>query len=195
MVTTVLISIVAVIVGGSYVLIFSRLFKTVAEERGRHEKAKERFYKELKRRIDLGVIQNLDDVTLIQRSIAAEERSDLLAVEELAVLLEGYLLKVSERDEFQFVKSLLEVERTEKPYSILSDRERAIAETLKKTIEAQQRELSLAQLQELTASLGVKLQAAYEEVSSSRMWTRLGAIGTVAGLVLAVALGLAGFLT
>lgn len=180
----------------TYGLFFRRLLVGETEARGGLDKAKGLFYEELERRFELGVIATADNIALVQRSIAAQEKSQSFAEEELAALLEGYLLKVTEKDRFQSIQSLLDTERKEKPFSVLPDKERVIADRLKKAIELTQTDFAINQLNELVTSLGTKFQASQEELSSSRTWSRLGVYGTIAGLILTIVVGLlVGFLT
>lgn len=172
------------------VLIFGE--RTDKVEAKLSKKSEEMLFNELRKQIDLGVVKNLEDVALIQRSIAEKEKFSFFASKELAPLLECYLLQVTssssskkKKEHFYFIKSLIDQARTEKPFSILPDKERALAITLKESIESKDKKASSERLEELVTSLGVKLQSANEEREKTRRWTRISAVAGVGGIVVA----------
>ena len=152
--------------------------------------ARERFFEELERQIDFGVIANLEDVVRIQRSIADERGSQRLERTDIKRLLEGYLLRVSgsEKDaervhnRFEFFKRLL----SEEPFAILPEREQAIAQSLRQDIGDQRQDEALRHLQELVSSMGTRYQALDEQMGRTRAWTMLGAVFGILAVVVAV---------
>lgn len=178
-----------VLLGLSLVLIFGGRTDKVEAKPSR--KSEEMFFNELRKQINLGVIKNLEDVALIQRSIAEKEKFYFFTSKELAPLLECYLLQITsssskkKKEHFYFIKSLIDQARTEKPFSNLPDKERALAITLKESIERGDKKTSSERLEELVTSLGVKLQSANKEIEKTRRWTRISAVAGIGGIVVA----------
>ena len=159
----------------------------------RYIKAKNRFYKELDKRMDLGVVKKLEDITLIQQSAAEEIGSARLASQDLTSLLSTYLSKITEKGKlktkekkqrFQSIRLLIDEARKKKPFSGLPEKEQELAISLKDSIEAGNKQLSIKKLEELATSLGVELQSAREEINRNRRWTILSALGGLGGIVL-----------
>lgn len=74
----------------------------------------------------------------------------------------------------------------EKPFGILPDKEREMALGLQKSIEKKNSDAALKQLEELTNSLGERLKAEIRSSRRTKMWTVIGAIAGILGLVITV---------
>ena len=83
-------------------------------------RAKKSFFRKLQNKMKQGIIKNLEDVTLVQDSIAKTRKFYPLASRNIDSLLVEYLDHLSDRDKkgFRLVKSLIIQARAEKPLFI-----------------------------------------------------------------------------
>lgn len=153
--------------------------------------ARNDFYEEVDRQLDLGVITNLQDIVRIQRSIAEETRISPFERIDVKRILESYLLRVSGSDKdpelvrqrFELLKEYLNQE----PLAILPETEQAIVQRLNQDIQDGLHDEAFRHLRELVSSIGARYQALNEQVSRTRTWTMIGAIGGILGIAVAVA--------
>lgn len=140
-----------------------------------------------------GLISDLKDVERM-REIASVEQPTVAQV-ALSTVLKRWMFDILKRwenvsaeelqTEYEFVGFLLEKEEAERPFSILPDKEQALATKLRDCIEKgdEDKQESFALLSELTTSLGTKIQVKEEEVRSTRRWgvysTGFGATGVL----------------
>jgi len=145
-------------------------------------KAKKRFFQELDTRWELGFIKNIEDIISLLHAISKTEKSTSLDSTEIADLLGEYLLQMTsakieevDKEKFSFFEQLVDEQRIEEPFSVLPDRERGFAIALRRSIENNNRDDALQQLNELVDSMGVRLSTAENELEKNRIWTRVGA--------------------
>ena len=152
-----------------------------------YDEAKDTLFEELDAMWELDLLKSLEDVLSTRRRVAKVKKSSRLESAEIIDLLDEYFTNITSEAEINkqkllFVKELADRQMEEEPFSILPDKERAVASTLKKSIEAGDKVDSLRQLEELVNSIGSLLNSAKEEVNKIRMWTKASvflAVGTV----------------
>ena len=145
---------VAVAVTAYVTFMYSLLQRKIGQRGGTLRKAKELFFEELRRRITLGVIQDLDDVTMVKSWAGREEESRRFESMPLDELLEEFLSIVTRggedegraKEEYIFVESLIDTKRAQEPFSILPGEEKTKAQRLQQSIESGQKEDAMSRL-------------------------------------------------
>jgi len=170
------------------------LRRRVGQRGGTFRKAKELFFEELRRRITLGVLQDLDDVDMVKNWARRQEESIQFETMPLDELLEEFLSIIT-RDaedderakvEYRFVESLIDTKRAQEPFSILPSEEKAMAQRLQQSIESGQAEDALSRLQELVNSLGGRMQGLNRAVTRNRNLAIVAAIASISAIPLAI---------
>lgn len=160
-----------------------------------YEKAKKRFFQDLDTRWELGFIKNIEDITSLRHAISKTEKSTSLDSTEIADLLDEYLLQMTsakieevEKEKFSFFEQLVDQQRVEEPFSVLPDRERGFAIALRRSIENNNKDDALHQLNELVDSMGARLSTVETELKKNRIWTRVGAYLGGAAVIITIIL-------
>jgi len=161
----------------------------------RYRNAKKRFFQELNTRWKLGFIKNTDDITSLRRAVARREKSARLESREISDLLDEYSLEITsakvekiDKEKLGFVKGLLDQQAIEEPFSVLPDKERALAVALRNSIEDEKKDDALQQLNGLVESVGTRLNTAEEEVNKNRMWTRASVFVGIGAVIITIIL-------
>ncbi len=160
-----------------------------------HEKAKKRFFQDLDTRWELAFIKNIEDIISLRHAISKTEKSISLDSTEIADLLDEYLLQMTsakieevDKEKFSFFEQLVDQQRIEEPFSVLPDREQRFAIALRRSIENNNRDDALQQLNELVDSMGVRLSTVETELRKNRIWTRVGAYLGGAAIIITIIL-------
>jgi len=188
----VLVSVVAGVTYGTFVMTLLR--RKVTERSGAFRKAKELFFVELRKRIALGVIQDLDDVAMVKNWASREQESNRFGTVPLDELLEEFLCVITRneegeervREDYRFVESLIDTKRVQEPFSILPSEERIKAQRLQRSIDSGQKEEAVSQLQELTNLLGGKLEAIGKTATRNRNLAIVAVIASISAIPIAI---------
>ena len=196
MLETLIAALVSGVAGVTYATFAYSLFRRrIGERGGTFRKAKELFFKELRRRIALGVIKDLDDVTMVMNWARREQQSSRFEGMPIDELLEEFLSIITQdaedeehvKEEYRFVELLIDTKRAEEPFSILPSEERTKAQRLQKSIESGQIEEAMSQLKEMANSLGGRLQGLNRAVTRNRNLAIVAAIASISAIPIAIA--------
>ncbi len=187
---------ISAVAGIAYATFAYYLFRRrVGERGGTFRKAKEMFFGELRKRISLCVIQDLDDITMVKSWAERQEESHRFEEVSLEELLEEFLAIVTEdgedeervKNEYMFVESLIDKKRAQEPFSILSSREQTMAQMLQQSIESGQTQDALGRLQEFANVLGGRLEELTRASTRNRNLAIAAAIASISAIPFAIA--------
>ncbi len=164
-------------------------------ERGRtFRKAKELFFDELRRRITLDVIKDLDDVTMVKNWAMRQGGTTQFEGMPIDELLEEFLSDITQgaeeeraKEKYVFIELLIDTKRLQEPFSILPSEERTKAQRLQQCIESGQKEDAKSYLLELLNSLGGRLEVSNKNVARNRNLAIVAAIASISAIPVAIA--------
>ncbi len=175
---------------------YNLLRRRTIERGGTLRKAKELFFEELRKRITLGVIQDLDDVAMVKNWAGREQESSRFEATPLDELLEEFLCVVTRgtedeeraKQEYIFVEQLIDTKRAQEPFSILPGEERIKAQRVQRNIDSGQKEDAISQLQELANSLGGRIKELNKAVTRNRNLAIVAAIASISAIPIGIIL-------
>ncbi len=159
------------------------------------ESVKSRFFTELNEQIELGMVQNLQDVEMVRLGVSQLMNNEQLMSDDLEGLLSEFLITVNSKtdadntrhtEKSKAIKNIISVLRTEKPFSILPKEDQLTAIELRKAIESGTAESALSRLEVLTESVGKHISTLNARADGSYRWAIFGAIAGIIGIAWAV---------
>ncbi len=187
---------VSIVAGVAYATFaYSLLSRRVARRGGALRKAKDVFFEELRKRISLGVIKDLNDVVMVKNWAIQQEESRVFEELTIEELLEEFLALLVEDDkdkerakvDYLFIESLIDKKRAQEPFSILPTRERTMAQMLQQSIESGQSQDALVRLQEFANLLGGRLEELTRATARNRNLAIAAAIASVSAIPFLIA--------
>ena len=188
-------SISIIVAAAAYVtFMYSYMQRRISERGGGFRKAKELFSQELRRRITLGVIRDLDDITMVKNWAIRQEESSRFEGMAIDELLEEFLSTITRdeedegrtKQEYLFVESLIDTKRRQEPFSILPEGEKTKAQRLQRSIETGEKEEAMSQFQELVNSLGGRIQGLNKVATRNRNLAIVATIASISAIPIAI---------